>query len=108
MPSKKQRAKAAKIAERATKAHQQVQPDGHRVVTLAQATRASTRTANRVSAFRSSDYTDDQVHEMIEAVVMSKPGITTSTFAHGGRGSQRLIRERMQQKLQERRGVTGQ
>ena len=106
MPSKKQRAKAAKIAEQGTKAHQQ--PDGHRVVTLTQATRASTRAAHRVSAFRSSDYTDDQVHEMMEAVVMSKPGITTSTFAHGGRGSQRLLRERMQQKLQERPGVTGQ
>ena len=108
MPSKKQRAKAAKIAEQGTKAHQQTQPGGHRVVTLTQATRASTRAAHRVSAFRSSDYTDDQVHEMMEAVVMSKPGITTSTFAHDGRGSQRLLRERMQQKLQERRGVTGQ
>ena len=104
MPSKKQRAKAAK-AVKATEITQ-ARLDGPQSVTVAQATRAAHRASMRsLSSLLGSTQLEkgsDRYCHIMEATMMSKPGIATSTVAHGGSGSKRLLRERLRAKLHER------
>lgn len=105
MPSKKQRAKAAKAAKLCVVTDQpQAQLEGATSATVAQATRATVRAGKRLgSDYLRGGLTEERRQALMEATVMSRPGIAKSTFAHDGSGSKRLLRERMQKKLWERK-----
>jgi hypothetical protein len=74
------------------------------------------RAADRACARNSTEYFrrggsmkpwDERQRALMEATVLSRPGIARSTFAHGGAGSKRLLRERLQKKLWERKEQSG-